>query len=162
MEYTVIINYNLEDLKRKLIQKGQRFSDFDKNRSGFYFILGVIEKAKYWNFRNERTFYTKLSWVVQEFPVSNNGTIYFGNYLNVLEEFQDYIREEFGIVPGNRIFWKRFWLVFFLTIWGSLFVTPFIGIPLTLILSIALGNRAENKARKEGLVIVNPTQLKNK
>lgn len=158
MEINVNFTYsNINDLtplKRKLEEKVVGFDGINKEISGYYYLIDLMKKIPYMRFRNYSEFYGKLSYIVQEFPIINNGKVRYGNYPYAREDFKKYIREEFGFLPKNRILYRRFWLWFFILFFAlSIAFTPLVGLIIGLILSIILGRAAEKSARKKGLVL---------
>lgn len=158
MEINVNFTYsNINDLtplKRKLEEKIEGFDGANKELSGYYYLMDLMKQVPYIRFRNYSEFYDNLSYIVQEFPIINNGRVRYGNYLYALDNFKTYIRKEFGFIPKNRILYRRFWLWLFILFFAlSIAFTPLVGLILGLVLSIILGKSAEKSVRKKGLVL---------
>ncbi|SDE54919.1 hypothetical protein SAMN05421544_11256 [Riemerella columbipharyngis] len=152
-EYTVYICRDLDELKKRLLQKASDFSPSEKERSNFYYILEVIEQSPRWKYRNKNEFYKNLSWVVQEFPVKNSGKVFYGDYLSVCSDFQEYIKDEFGFLSPNDKFMSNFLWGGFLGFLLGLFINIYLAIAFSVFLAFLLGARAETKARKAGKVL---------
>ncbi|QAR31290.1 hypothetical protein EQP59_08050 [Ornithobacterium rhinotracheale] len=152
-EYTVYISRDLEELKKRLLQKAHDFSQSEKDYAGFYYLLEVIEQSPRWKYRNKNEFYTNLSWVVQEFPVKNNGKVCYGDYLSVLSDFQEYIKTEFGLLAPNKKFMNYFWRGGFLGFLLGVFFNIYLALAFSVFFAFLFGAREENKARQAGKVL---------
>lgn len=154
-ENSFSVKDTLTSLKEKLDYKSEGFSESNKETYAYYYLIDLIGRIPSLKFRNEREFYKELDFIVQEFPVVNNGKIYSGDYYQYLISFQNYVRKEFGLLPKNRIFWKRFWLlliILFLLL-STLTASPFFGSILALIISPIWAQTSEYNKRLDGIVL---------
>lgn len=154
-EFEFVVQRDLYALKRTLNYKTEGFPEFQKETSGYYYLMDLIDKIPSLKFKNEKEFYANLTFIIQEFPVMNNGKIGYGDYTAHLVDFQDYIRKEFGLLPKNRIFWRRFWVWLFLLFCVITMIvnSPLIGGILGCILAIILAKSSEKRWRKKGLIL---------
>ncbi|MRI62721.1 hypothetical protein EDM00_01730 [Ornithobacterium rhinotracheale] len=152
-EYTVYISWDLEELKKRLLQKAHNFSQSEKELTGFYYLLDAMEQSPHWNYRNKNEFYKNLSWVVQEFPVKNNGKVRYGDYTSVLSDFQEYIKTEFVLLAPNKKFMSHFWRGGFLGFLLGVFFNIYLAFAFSVLLAFIFGSRAEHKARQAGKVL---------
>lgn len=153
--FTYTSRQDLVSLKTLLNSKVEGFSDFQKNNFGYYYLIDLIDKIPYLKFRNYDDFYDNLVFIVQEFPVINNGNVRYGSYLQHFIDFQDYIRKEFGLLPKNRILWRRFWawLVFLFCFITIIIKSALVGGISGFILAIILARSSEKRWRKKGLIL---------
>lgn len=154
-ENSFSVKDTLTSLKEKLDYKSENFSESDKNLYDYYYLIDLIERVSSLKLRNEREFYRELAFIIQEFPVKNNGKIYRGNYYRHLIDFKDYVRKEFGLLLKNSIFWKRFWflLIILFLLLSILTASPFFGSILALIISPIWAQTSEYNKRLDGIVL---------
>lgn len=154
-EFEFVVQRDLYALKRTLNYKTEGFPELQKETSGYYYLIDLINKIPSLKFKNESEFYRNLNFIIQEFPVMNNGKIGYGDYINYLVDFQDYIRKEFGLLPKNRILWRRFlaWLVFLFCFITIMVKSALVGGISGFILAIILARSSEKRWRKKGLIL---------
>ena len=140
----------MSEFKTILLQKSFDFNENEKEKTGFYYLLNLIERSKYLNFKNASDFIFRFRFLVNEFLVPNKGKVNLGSYFTYFENFKRYIRKEFDLVP-EKYYRNNLLLIFFiLTIIGAFFTSGFllIFLPITLFMEFLIGIINDNNEKK--------------
>lgn len=146
--------HRINQLRKTLDEKANSFSEETKALLGYYFLTDLMERVPQLNFRNYDAFCRELAFVIQEFPVENNGKVRYGDFLTHFSDFKEYIKKEFGFVQKNNTFNRRFWQWFVLIfIATSVLATPLLGFILGVLLGSFFANIGEQIARGKNVVL---------